>query len=83
MLEILKTAFGRLVNSQKRPRSDAPAEEGSYWENELALFAPMEFLPAGQRRRTSLEPKAPATIHPPEPKECSSAAPSHKLVEPV
>ncbi len=83
MLEILKTAFGRLVNSHKLPSSDKPAEEGSYWENELALFAPMEFLPAGQNRRTSLEPKAPATINPPETQESSSVAPAHKLAEPV
>jgi hypothetical protein len=83
MLEILKTALGRLLNSQKHPRSNEPAEEGSYWENELALFAPMEFLPAGQHRRTSSEPKAPATIHPPETQESSSAPLPHKLVEPV
>jgi hypothetical protein len=83
MFDILKAAFGRLVHSRKLPSSDATAEEGSYWENELALFAPMEFLPAGQQRRTRLEPKSSATIHPPETQESSSAALPHKLVEPV
>jgi hypothetical protein len=83
MLDILKTAIGRLVNAQKRPSSDTTADEGSYWENELALFAPMEFLPAGQHRRTSLEPKDSAPSQPPETQAAASPAPSHKLVEPV
>ena len=83
MLKILKAAFVRLVNSKKLASADEPAEEGSYWESELALFAPMELLPAGQYRRRSLEPKLSATSHPPETQACPSPAQSHKLVEPV
>ncbi len=83
MLDMLKAAFGRLVNSQRRPRAAATAEEGSYWENELALFAPMEFLPAEQHRRTRLEPRDSATSHPPDNQPASGAALPHKLVEPV
>ncbi len=83
MLNILKTAIDRLVNSQKRPSADETADEGSYWENELALFAPMEFLPAAQYRRTSLKPKDATPSHPPETQASSSPAPSDKLAEPV